>query len=328
MCHDLKETERQGKPALLGDPMEVALVEMALPFISGAPVHSRVDEIPFDADRMRLSTVHQAIEGLALCCKGAPESVLPLCQHILVDGKIQPLGAEAKVKIVQAQDAMANQGLRVLAFAHRKLAVGYDRERLEEDLVFAGLAGLEDPPRPEVPEALRKCQEAGIKVIMVTGDHPRTAAAIAREIGLVKSESPTVITGEELRRLSAIRLQLALDADEIIFARVVADQKMRIVEALKKKRQIVAVTGDGVNDAPALKAAHIGIAMGIAGTDVAKEAADMVLLDDNFASIVNAVEEGRAVFENIRKFLTYVLVHNVAELIPYLGFLCSRSPWR
>jgi sodium/potassium-transporting ATPase subunit alpha len=177
-----------------------------------------------------------------------------------------------------------------------------------------------------VPDALRKCQEAGIKVIMVTGDHPRTATAIAREIGMVKSDSPMVITGEQLGRYSNTELQLALDAQEIIFARVVADQKMRIVEALRDKKQIVAVTGDGVNDAPALKAAHIGIAMGIAGSDVAKEAADMVLLDDNFASIVSAVEEGRAVFENIRKFLTYVLVHNVAELIPYLGFLVFKIP--
>ena len=326
MCHDLKETERGGKRALLGDPMEVALVEMALSFTSSTPNFPRVDEIPFDADRMRLSTVHETPEGLALYCKGAPESVLPLCQHILMDTEVQPLGAATRIRIVQAQDTMANQGLRVLALATRKLAVGYDRGRLEEGLVFAGLAGLEDPPRPEVPEALRKCREAGIKVIMVTGDHPRTATAIAREIGLVKSDNPTVITGEQLRRFSVIRLQLALDADDVIFARVVADQKMRIVEALKKKRQIVAVTGDGVNDAPALKAAHIGIAMGIAGTDVAKEAADMVLLDDNFASIVNAVEEGRAVFQNIRKFLTYVLVHNVAELIPYLGFLLFKIP--
>jgi sodium/potassium-transporting ATPase subunit alpha len=326
MCHDLTETASHGKPAFLGDPMEVALVEMALHFISGTPVYPRLDEIPFDADRMRLSTLHQASEGPALYCKGAPESVLPLCQHILINGKIQPLGVGAKVSIAQAQDAMAHQGLRVLAFAYRKLAVGYDRERLEEELVFTGLAGLEDPPRPEVPEALRKCHEAGIKVIIITGDHPQTATAIAREIGLVKSDHPTIITGEQLRRLSAIQLQLALDAPEVIFARVVADQKMRIVEALKKKGQIVAVTGDGVNDAPALKAAHIGIAMGIAGTDVAKEAADMVLLDDNFASIVNAVEEGRAIFENIRKFLTYVLVHNVAELIPYLGFLLFKIP--
>ena len=326
ICHDLKETESHEKPAFLGDPMEVALVEMAIHFISDAPVYPRLDEIPFDADRMRLSTVHQAPDGPAVYCKGAPESVLPLCQHMLIDGKIRPLGAEEKVRIVQAQDAMAHQGLRVLAFAYRKLAAGYDRERLEEDLVFAGLAGLEDPPRPEVPEALRKCQEAGIRVIMVTGDHPRTATAIAREIGLVKSDSPTIITGEQLRRFSVIQLQLALDAQEVIFARVVADQKMLIVEALKQKGQVVAVTGDGVNDAPALKAAHIGIAMGIAGTDVAKEAADMVLLDDNFASIVNAIEEGRAIFENIRKFLTYVLVHNFAELIPYLGFLLFKIP--
>ena len=326
MCHDLKETESHGNPVFLGDPMEVALVEMALHSISGIPVYPRLDEIPFDADRMRLSTLHQLPEGTVLYCKGAPESVLPLCQYILIDGKIQPLGVEVKASILQAQDAMAHQGLRVLAFAFRNLAVSYDRERLEEDLVFAGLAGLEDPPRPEVPEALRKCKEAGIKVIMITGDHPRTATAIAREIGLVTTESPTIITGEQLGRLSVIQLQLALDAQEIIFARVVADQKMRIVEALKKKGQIVAVTGDGVNDAPALRAAHIGIAMGIAGTDVAKEAADMVLLDDNFASIVNAVEEGRAVFENIRKFLTYILVHNVAELIPYLGFMLFKIP--
>jgi len=326
MCHDVKETERQGKPVLLGDPMEVALVEMALRFVPDLPVYPRLDEIPFDAERMRLSVLQQTPEGPALYCKGAPESVLPLCRYRLDGGEILPLGPEARRGIVQAQDAMAHRGLRVLAFAYRKLVAGYDRERLEEDLVFAGLAGLEDPPRPEVPEALRRCREAGIKVIMVTGDHPRTAAAIAREIGLVRSDSPTIITGEQLGRYSVIQLQLALDAPEIIFARVVADQKMRIVEALKNKRQIVAVTGDGVNDAPALKAAHIGIAMGIAGTDVAKEAADMVLLDDNFASIVNAIEEGRAVFENIRKFLTYILVHNVAELIPYLGFLLFNIP--
>jgi calcium-translocating P-type ATPase len=326
ICHDLNQTESRGKPAFLGDPMEVALVTMALSVIPDLPDHPRRYEIPFDADRMRLSTVHQTPEGPALHCKGAPESVLPLCQHMLIGGRVEPLGADAKLSIVQAQDAMAQQGLRVLAFAYRKLAVGHDRERLEEDLVFSGLAGLEDPPRPEVPEALQKCQQAGIKVIMVTGDHPRTATAIAREIGLVKSGSPTIITGEQLRRFSDIQLQLALDAQEVIFARVVADQKMRIVEALRKKKQIVAVTGDGVNDAPALKAAHIGIAMGIAGTDVAKEAADVILLDDNFASIVNAVEEGRAVFQNIRKFLTYVLVHNVAELVPYLGFLLFKIP--
>ena len=187
-------------------------------------------------------------------------------------------------------------------------------------MVFLGLVGLEDPPRIDVPAAIGKCRAAGIKVIMVTGDHPRTARAIARKIGLVQSADPKVVTGAQFHSLSAIELQFALDAPEIIFARVAADQKMRIVEALKEKKHVVAVTGDGVNDAPALKSAHIGIAMGISGTDVAKQAADMVLLDDNFADIVSAIEEGRAVFQNIRKFLTYVLVHNVAELVPYLAF--------
>jgi sodium/potassium-transporting ATPase subunit alpha len=197
---------------------------------------------------------------------------------------------------------------------------------VEENLIFAGLGGLEDPPRPEVPEALRKCREAGITVIMVTGDHPFIAKAIGREIGLTRSDSPLIITGDELRALTDTQLRLALDTPEIIFARVGADQKRWIVEALKRKGHVVAATGDGVNDAPALKSAHIGIAMGISGTDVAKEAADMVLLDDNFASIVNAVEEGRAVFSNIRKFLTYILAHNVPELIPYLVFSLFSVP--
>jgi sodium/potassium-transporting ATPase subunit alpha len=178
----------------------------------------------------------------------------------------------------------------------RKLAGGDLYGGLEEDLIFLGLVGLEDPPRPEVPGAIRKCHEAGIKVIMVTGDHPQTAVAIAREIGLVQSRDPTILSGDQLRQLAERELEKALKDPEVIFARVAPDQKMRIVEALKRNRQVVAVTGDGVNDAPALKAAHIGIAMGIAGTDVARAASDMVLLDDNFASIVHAVEEGRAVF--------------------------------
>lgn len=161
---------------------------------------------------------------------------------------------------------------------------------------------------------------------MVTGDHPSTAQAVAREIGLIQSDKPLVVTGEKLGGFTGTQLRLALDEPEIIFSRVSADQKMRIVDALKQKQHIVAVTGDGVNDAPALKSAHIGIAMGITGTDVAKEAADMVLLDDNFASIVNAVEEGRAVFENIRRFLTYILAHNVPELIPYLAFMLFKIP--
>jgi magnesium-transporting ATPase (P-type) len=177
-----------------------------------------------------------------------------------------------------------------------------------------------------VPDAIARCATAGIRIIMVTGDHPHTALAIAREIGLIKGEDPLIVTGDDLRRTSPAQLHLMLDAKEIIFARVVAEQKMLIVAALKKKGEIVAVTGDGVNDAPALKTADIGIAMGIAGTDVAKEAADLILLDDNFASIVAAIEEGRAVFDNIRKFLTYILSSNIPELVPYLAFVLFRIP--
>lgn len=326
LCHNLKETGKAGGEEWLGDPMEVALVKMAKQVIPEKLAVPRLHEIPFDAGRRRMSTLHRGSDGLILYTKGALEMLLPLCQQAQAGETVQPLTAEIKSQFLQAQEAMAEQGLRVLAFAHRPVAEGYDKDQLEQNLILAGLVGLEDPPRPEVPAAIRKCREAGIKVIMVTGDHPHTASAIAREISLVQSNSPVVITGDQLRRLSNTQLQLALDAPEILFARVGADQKMRIVSALKRKNEIVAVTGDGVNDAPALKKADIGIAMGITGTDVAREAADMVLMDDNFASIVAAIEEGRAVFDNIRKFLTYILTSNIPELIPYLAFVLLKIP--
>jgi magnesium-transporting ATPase (P-type) len=231
-----------------------------------------------------------------------------------------------RATIHQAETDMAARGLRVLALASRPLPASDTPERLEQDLVFQGLVGFEDPPRADVPEAIRRCHGAGIKVIMITGDHPLTAVAVAREVGLVRTAQPTVISGDQFQRLSDAALRRELDADEILFARVTPEQKMRIVQALMAKGHVVAVTGDGVNDAPALRSAHIGIAMGISGTDVAKEAADMVLVDDNFSSIVNAIEEGRAVFQNIRKFLCYVLVHNVAQLVPYLAFALFRIP--
>ncbi len=326
LCQDLRPVEQQGRTVLLGDPMEVALVELAHHALPEIGAHRRLDEVPFDADRMRLSTVHEMPSGPALWCKGAPESVLPLCDRIHLEGEARPLTPDLRARIGAEQEDMAEHGLRVLAFAHRSLERAWEREALEEHLVFSGLVGLEDPPRPEVPEAIRRCREAGIRVIMVSGDHPRTARAIAREVGLVESDAPVVISGEELGALTDAQLRLALDAPEIIFARVRADQKRRIVDALKQKKHVVAVTGDGVNDAPALKSAHIGIAMGLSGSDVAREASDMVLLDDNFASIVNAIEEGRAVFENIRKFLTYILAHNVPELVPYLAFSLFAIP--
>jgi sodium/potassium-transporting ATPase subunit alpha len=326
LCHDLKDVEQRGKTVLLGDPMEIALVELARKAMPEAAAHRRLDEIPFDADRMRLSTVNDMPAGPMLWCKGAPETVLPLCSRIHIEEDARLLTPELRARISEAQEEMAEHGLRVLAFAYRPLEREWDRETLEQQLIFSGLVGLEDPPRQEVLEAIGKCREAGIRVIMVSGDHPRTARAIAREVGLVQSDAPLLITGDDLRALSESQLRLALDAPEIIFARAGADQKRRIVEALKHKKHVVAVTGDGVNDAPALKSAHIGIAMGLAGSDVAKEASDMVLLDDNFASIVNAIEEGRAVFENIRKFLTYILAHNVPELVPYLAFSLFAIP--
>jgi len=322
-CHNLKRSRGDAGEIWLGDPMEVALREFARQ--EGDTGEAAIlSQIPFDSDRRRMSVVVEHDGERWLYCKGAPEVVLALCARLEHGGGETVLDDGARLAIVAAQDAMADGGLRVLAFAFRKLAPGEAPE--EREMVLSALVGLHDPPRPEVAEAIARCGTAGIKVIMVTGDHPHTALAIARQIGLVRGPQPKVIIGESLPRMTRAQLQIALDAPEIIFARVTAEQKMLVVNALKGKGEIVAVTGDGVNDAPALKAAHIGIAMGISGTDVAKAAADMILLDDNFASIVNAVEEGRAVFENIRKFLTYILTSNIPELIPYLAYMLFRIP--
>ncbi|HSD33760.1 MAG TPA: cation-transporting P-type ATPase [Gemmatimonadales bacterium] len=326
LCHDLKSVERDGRTQLLGDPMEAALVESAAPVVPDLVDGGRLDEIPFDGDRKRLAVLHRTPDGALLYVKGALETILPLCRKVVHEAGTRDLTPEAGAQILAAQHSLAGAGLRVLAFAYRPVAEPYERDALESDLILSGLIGLEDPPRPEVPDAIRRCREAGIRVIMITGDHPSTAVAIGREIGLFTSPEPLVYRGEDLRRVSDTQLQLALDAPEIVFARVNPDQKMRIVSVLKRKGAIVAATGDGVNDAPALRQADVGIAMGLTGTEVAREAADIVLADDNFASIVNAVEEGRTVFANIRKFLTYILTSNVPELIPYLAFVLLRIP--
>jgi calcium-translocating P-type ATPase len=322
-CHNLKRGLRDGQDVWLGDPMEVALSEFAQS--AGAPGELKtLGELPFDSDRRRMSVIVECGGERWLYCKGAPEVVLQLCEQIEQGGNALPLEDDRRVRVAAAQEAMADHGLRVLAFAWRKL--GADETPSEQGLILSGLIGLHDPPRPEVPEAIARCHSAGVKVIMVTGDHPHTALAIAREIGLMCGATPAVVLGETLRKMTPAQLQIVLDSPEILFARVTAEQKMLVVNALKSKGEIVAVTGDGVNDAPALKSAHIGIAMGLAGTDVAKAAADMILLDDNFASIVNAVEEGRAVFENIRKFLTYILTSNIPELIPFMAFVLFKIP--
>jgi calcium-translocating P-type ATPase len=329
LCHNLKQVSNQGNNTWQGDPMEVALAAMGRDAADSLDGFTRLDEIPFDTDRKRMSVRVATPQGRRLYCKGALETVLGVCDRVQLDGHVVPLDAAATSRLLAAENDMTGTGLRVLAFAHGALDDGATDGGLpatESGLILSGLVGLEDPPRPEVPEAIARCAAAGIRVIMVTGDHPHTAQAIAREISLLKTGQPVVITGDELRRMSPAQLQLALDAPEILFARVGAEQKMHLVEALQKKGEIVAVTGDGVNDAPALKTADIGIAMGIAGTDVAKEAADIILLDDNFASIVSAIEEGRAVFDNLRKFLTYILSSNIPEIVPYLAFVLFRIP--
>ncbi len=318
-CLDLRRVEQNGQAVWQGDPMEVALLESVPP---GVASFQRLDEIPFDTERKRMSVICDTPQGHMLYCKGAPESVLPLCNAALQNGKAIPLDEAGRTHLSSIQDQMTEQGLRVLALAYRALPQ-QDAQR-ETELVFAGLIGLVDPPRPGVAEAIGTCHAAGIRVIMITGDHPHTASALAREIGL--SQHPLAVAGDKLRTMSDIDLHLLLDEPELIFARTSADQKMRIVQALQLKGEIVAVTGDGVNDAPALRCADIGIAMGIAGTDVAKEAADIILLDDHFATIVTAIEEGRAVYDNLRKFLTYILTHNVAELVPYLAFALFKVP--
>jgi calcium-translocating P-type ATPase len=324
-CHDLKKVGNTGGNEWIGDPMEVALQQMAQQALIASTAVERIDEIPFEPDRKRLVTVHRMADGPVLFVKGAPEELIPRARWVERPGRPEALTAAHQDAFSTAAIKMADRGLRVLAFAYRILPPVYTLTEAEQDLVLTGLVGFEDPPRPEVPAAVRRCRSAGIRIMMVTGDHPRTAVAIAREIGLVRG-TPTALTGDDIERYSDVQLQLALDAPEIVCARVSAEQKLRIVTTLQRKGSIVAVTGDGVNDAPALRAADIGIAMGRSGTDVAREASDLVLLDDNFASIVDAIEEGRTVFENLRKFLTYILTSNVPELVPYLAFAFARVP--
>jgi sodium/potassium-transporting ATPase subunit alpha len=308
-----------------GDPTEIALLRFAIDK-AGDMQGERIMEIPFDSDRKMMTTLH-AIDGLKLSfTKGAMESVLPLCTGLLNSGRTVALDEQIKKDALAAYHDLMDKGLRVLAFAFNDYSDQTpETQHLESGLIFLGLIGLEDPPRPEVPAALIKCRDAGIRVIMITGDGSRTAVAVAREIGLV-NEKPLVVEGSELAEMTDRQLREKLSSEEIIFSRMAPKHKMRVVTVLKEEGKRVAVTGDGVNDAPALKKADIGIAMGLTGTDVAKEAADMILLDDNFATIVNAVEEGRAVYENIRKFMTYILSSNIPEIVPYLLFILLKIP--
>lgn len=306
-----------------GDPTETALYRYAKERVSGTG--ERLDEAPFDSERKRMATLHRIDGRLFVLVKGAGESLLPLCSSLQRGGGPVPLDGSIIDELAGRQRDMATRGLRVLAMAFRELDALPVGAIPEDGLTFAGFMGLEDPPRPEVPQALEQCRSAGIRVIMITGDAGPTAAAIAREIGLIAGE-PYIIEGRECTIMPDEQLRAALGRDNLIFARMSPQNKMHIVSLLIEQGHRVAVTGDGVNDAPALRKAHVGIAMGLSGTSVAREAADIVLLDDNFASIVHAIEEGRTVFGNIRNFITYIFASNIPELVPYIGYVMFGIP--
>jgi len=319
--------------SILGDPTEAALLVSATKFRfdyeKELTLQPRTYEIPFDSRRKRMSTAHIVVAGVDALVKGAPMEVLGLCTQIWDPAGVRPLTDEDRKVIAAKNDEYARQALRVLGFACREglpKKKHYEMEELEQDLTFVGLAGMMDPPRPEVEQALAECRTAGIKVIMITGDYGVTAESVARRIGLVKGKQVRIVSGLDIDDMSDEELGEALSLPEVIFARVSPEHKMRVAQVLKSQDEVVAMTGDGVNDAPALKAADIGIAMGIAGTDVAKDAAEMILTDDNFASIVGAIEEGRAVYTNIKRFLTYILASNIPELFPFLLFVLAGVP--
>ena len=288
----------------------------------------RVYEYPFESDRRIMSTIYKTQVGdMILNVKGAADRVLSACTHYLRNGEIRQLDDKIRAEIMCANDEMANKALRVLACAYRVMEQ-FDEQRDEEpeqEMIFCGLMGMIDPPRPEVPPAIAKCRQAGVKVLMITGDHQQTASAVAREIGLLRA-GDRVLLGSEIDRMSDQQLADAVETSTV-FARTSPQHKLRIVKALKQRGYVVAMTGDGVNDAPAVKAADIGIAMGIMGTDVTKEAASMTLSDDNFATIVRAMEEGRSIYANIRKAIRYLIATNVGEVILMLLAVLMGLPF-
>ena len=342
LCNDAKlekdtATERW---VIKGDPTEGALVVAAAK--AGLwkedleQQQPRIGEIPFSSETKRMTTMHIVIGKKKMAyMKGAPEIVLDKCSKTLMNGKVSKLTESDRTRILVVNEAMARQALRNLGFAYRELpeTVSACDEKIEKDFVFVGIMGMIDPPREEVKDAINTCKKAGINVVMVTGDHKLTAVAVAKELNLLgeNEEEGKVLTGPELEKLNDEQLAEMVQG-VVIYARVSPEHKMRIVKAWKAKGQIVAMTGDGVNDAPALKMADIGISMGITGTEVTKEASDMVLTDDNFASIVKAAREGREIYDNIKKYLTYLMRCNIMEIlvmfvavvsVPYLARVYS-----
>jgi Ca2+-transporting ATPase len=323
LCNDATLQHEGSLWTILGDPTEGALLTLAgkagLEQAGLAESHPRIAEIPFSSERKRMSVLcdptHAELSHL-LFTKGSPELVLERCTHVQRDESLDLLTAAQRDRILQQNDAMAQQGLRVLGLAMRSLTVNPtdpDLEEAETQLTWLGLVGMLDAPRPEVRAAVAQCRQAGIRPVMITGDHPLTARAIAQDLGIATAED-AYLTGKDLEHLSPQNLE-DIVTEVSVYARVAPEHKLRIVQALQRRGAFVAMTGDGVNDAPALKQADIGIAMGITGTDVSKEASDMVLLDDNFATIVAATEEGRVVYDNIRRFIKYILGSNIGEVL-------------
>jgi len=331
LCSDARvfQDDEQGRWTVQGDPTEGALVVAAakagMTKTELDKQYPRIDEIPFDSDSKRMTTLHEIPGGGRVAySKGAPEVLLNSCSQIATALGDAPLDEAMKQAIKAASQAMAEKALRVLAVARREVGEnGISIQEASREMTLLGLVGMIDPPRPEAKEAVEKCKEAGIKVIMITGDHPATAKAVARELGILVNDR--VLIGSELNDISDEELEQQVDRIDV-FARVSPAHKLRVVTALQDRGFVAAMTGDGVNDAPALKKADIGIAMGITGTDVSKEAAAMIVTDDNFASIVAAVEEGRVIFGNIKKYLMYLLSSNIGEIGLVLGATVAGMP--
>ncbi len=308
----------------LGDQTEAALKVAAMKGgVSEEAVNRilpRIHELPFDARRKRMTTIHREVNREIAFVKGAPREVLQLCSRILLNGEAAPLTNQLRAEIMGANDDYARGALRVLALARRDLPPrtgAYTAESVEQDLTFLGLMAMMDPPRPQVERAVQTCREANIRIVMITGDYGLTAESLARRVGMLTSKNSIILTGAELDELSDTALQELLDK-EVLFARMAPEHKLRLVSAFQQRGEVVAVTGDGVNDAPALRKADVGVSMGIVGTDVAKEAADIILTRDDFSAIAAAIEEGRGIYDNIRKFITYIFSSNIPELAPFI----------
>ncbi len=318
---------------ILGDPTEAALLVAArkngFDWEERIKKQPRIVELPFDSKRKSMSSIHQKDGKKMAYIKGAPKKIIALSQEISINGEPKPFSEEEKDQIIKIHDELAVSGLRILGMAYRELPPDFEDyrpEAVEKDLVFVGMMAMQDPPRPEVKPAVEDCHRAGIRIIMITGDYGLTAQSIAQEVGIVSGEC-RIVKGKELNALSDEQVKEILRGScNVIFARAVPEHKMRIASILESENEIVAMTGDGVNDAPALRKADIGVAMGISGTDVAKEASDMVLTDDNFATIVTAIKEGRTIYENIRKFITYIFTHETAEIIPFVLLVLFKIP--